>query len=131
MNSRSLVVFGRFLEFISRGPIKSAIGERVDVTAYMLFPQLLSQSTLAKLGEILNKSRQAKSKLSNDFRDTFAGVKAPAMRPEVTRDRCCEAQLAGGLQAPMSRLAGGMQSLVAGLARAVDALRQQREQAGS
>jgi len=41
------------------------------------------------------------------------------------------AQLAGGLQAPMSRLAGGMQSLVAGLARAVDALRQQREAAGS
>lgn len=37
------------------------------------------------------------------------------------------AQLAGGLQAPMTRLAGGMQSLVAGLARAVDALRQQRE----
>ena len=32
---------------------------------------------------------------------------------------------------PMSRLAGGMQSLVAGLARAVDALRQQREAAGS
>lgn len=41
------------------------------------------------------------------------------------------AQLAGGLQAPMSRLAGGMQSLMAGLARAVDALRQQREEAGS
>ena len=41
------------------------------------------------------------------------------------------AQLAGGLQAPMSRLAGGMQSLVAGLARAVDALRQQREAAES
>ena len=41
------------------------------------------------------------------------------------------AQLAGGLQAPMARLAGGMQNLVAGLARAVDALRQQREGAGS
>jgi large subunit ribosomal protein L10 len=39
------------------------------------------------------------------------------------------AQIAGGLQAPMTRLAGGMQSLVAGLARAVDALRQQRESA--
>ncbi|HET8655375.1 MAG TPA: 50S ribosomal protein L10 [Longimicrobiaceae bacterium] len=37
------------------------------------------------------------------------------------------AQLAGGLQAPMARLAGDMQSLIAGLARAVDALRQQRE----
>ena len=41
------------------------------------------------------------------------------------------AQLAGGFQAPMSRLAGGMQNLVAGLARAVDALRQQREGAGT
>jgi large subunit ribosomal protein L10 len=41
------------------------------------------------------------------------------------------AQLAGGLQAPMARLAGGMNNLVAGFARAVDALRQQREGAGS
>ncbi len=37
------------------------------------------------------------------------------------------AQLAGGLQAPMARLAGGMSQLLAGFARAVDALRQQRE----
>lgn len=37
------------------------------------------------------------------------------------------AQLAGGLQAPMSRLAGGMSQMLAGFARAVDALRQQRE----
>ena len=37
------------------------------------------------------------------------------------------AQLAGGFNAPMARLAGGMQSLIAGFARAVDALRQQRE----
>ena len=41
------------------------------------------------------------------------------------------AQIAGGLQAPMARLAGGMQNLVAGLARAVDALRQQREASGT
>jgi large subunit ribosomal protein L10 len=41
------------------------------------------------------------------------------------------AQLAGGLQAPMARLAGGMHNLLAGLARAVEALRQQREDAGS
>jgi len=39
------------------------------------------------------------------------------------------AQIAGGLQAPMVRLVGGMQNIVAGLARAVDALRQQREAA--
>lgn len=41
------------------------------------------------------------------------------------------AQLAGGLQAPMARLAGGMQNIMSGFARAVDALRQQREGAGS
>jgi large subunit ribosomal protein L10 len=41
------------------------------------------------------------------------------------------AQLAGGLQAPMARLAGGMQNLLAGVARAVDALREQREAAGT
>ena len=41
------------------------------------------------------------------------------------------AQLAGGLQAPMARLAGGASSLIAGLARAVDALRVQRESAGT
>lgn len=37
------------------------------------------------------------------------------------------AQIAGGLQAPMARLAGGMSQILAGFARAVDALRQQRE----
>jgi len=41
------------------------------------------------------------------------------------------AQLAGGLQQPMSRLVGGMSQLMAGFARAVDGLRQQRETAGS
>lgn len=41
------------------------------------------------------------------------------------------AQIAGGLQAPMARLAGGMNQLVAGFARALDQLRQQREAAGA
>lgn len=41
------------------------------------------------------------------------------------------AQLAGGLQAPMARLAGGMSQILAGCARAIDALRQQREGAES
>lgn len=39
------------------------------------------------------------------------------------------AQLAGGLQAPMARLAGGMNQIIAGLARALEGLRQQREAA--
>lgn len=37
------------------------------------------------------------------------------------------ARLAGDLQAPMVRLVGGASNLIAGFARAVDALRQQRE----
>jgi large subunit ribosomal protein L10 len=41
------------------------------------------------------------------------------------------AQIAGGLQAPMARLAGGMSQILAGFARAVDALRQQKEGAGA
>jgi len=41
------------------------------------------------------------------------------------------AQIAGGLQAPMARLAGGMSQLIAGFARAVDALRQQKEGAAA
>jgi len=41
------------------------------------------------------------------------------------------AQLAGGLQQPMARLAGGMSQILAGFARAVDALRQQKEGAGA
>lgn len=41
------------------------------------------------------------------------------------------AQIAGGLQAPMARLAGGMSQILAGFARAVDALRQQKEGAAA
>jgi large subunit ribosomal protein L10 len=41
------------------------------------------------------------------------------------------AQLAGGLNAPATRLAGGMQSIIASAARAIDALRQQREGAAT
>ena len=41
------------------------------------------------------------------------------------------ARLAGGLNAPATRLAGGMQQILAGAARAIDALRQQREGAAT
>ncbi len=37
------------------------------------------------------------------------------------------AQLAGGLNAPATRLAGGLQNILSGFIRAVDALRQERE----
>lgn len=86
-------VYGSFLEWLGRGSTLSMFGERLDMTAYMLRPDLLPQNTLAKLGAILNKSRQAKDKLANCLRDTI-GVKSMAMRPEITRDRCRDAQLA-------------------------------------
>ncbi|HEX2077609.1 MAG TPA: hypothetical protein VHG08_07860, partial [Longimicrobium sp.] len=41
------------------------------------------------------------------------------------------AQLAGGLNAPLSRLAGGMNELLARFARSLDALREQKEGAGA
>jgi hypothetical protein len=85
--------YGRKLEWMRRGNTFSAYGERLDITAYMLRPDLLPESTLAKLGEILNKSRQAKDKLANCARDTFAGLKAVPMRNDITRARCRVSQL--------------------------------------
>jgi hypothetical protein len=87
------LLFGRYLEWMRRSNTFSAYGERLDITAYMLRPDLLPASTLAKLGEILNKSRQAKDKLANCARDTFAGLKAPPMRNDITRARCRASQL--------------------------------------
>jgi hypothetical protein len=86
--------FARYLEFMRRGVNLAMIGERIDFTAYALHPDLLPAATLAKLGEILNKTRQAKDKLVGDFRDTFSGLKPMQARPEITRDRCRASQLA-------------------------------------
>jgi large subunit ribosomal protein L10 len=96
-------------------------------------------------GLVIGRDPVAAAKVLSDFAREFdnkPGIKLGIVdRKEVAAEqvkRLAElppkevllAQLAGGLQAPMSRLAGGMQSLIAGLARAVDALRQQREAAG-
>jgi large subunit ribosomal protein L10 len=93
-------------------------------------------------GMVIGPDPVAAAKLLSDFAREFDNKPAIKLgivdRREVAPDqvkRLAElpskevllAQIAGGLQAPMARLAGGMQNLVAGLARAVDALRQQRE----
>jgi len=88
----------------------------------------------------------AAAKVLNDFAREFDNkpavklgvVERKEVRPEQIKQlaelpskEVLLAQLAGGLQAPMARLAGGMNNLVAGFARAVDALRQEREASGT
>lgn len=89
-------MFGRYLEWMRRAGTVSGIGERLDLTAYVLRPDLLTANTLAKLGALVGKTRQAKDKLANCQRDTFSGIKALPMRADITRDRCRASQLAIG-----------------------------------
>lgn len=86
-------IYGRFLEWMRRAGSLSALGERLQLVAYELRPDLIDAGTLAKLGEATNKTRQAKDKGVNCLRDTFAGLKAIAMRADITRIRCKAAQL--------------------------------------
>jgi hypothetical protein len=87
-------LFGPVLEWLRRGHRGSELGERIMVLFYVLRPDLISNSTLASLGRISNKTRQAKDKLANCLRDHFSGIKARAMRTDVTRIRCRNSQLA-------------------------------------
>jgi hypothetical protein len=87
-------LFGPVLEWLRRGHRGSELGERIMVLFYVLRPDLISNSTLASLGRISNKTRQAKDKLANCLRDHFSGIKARAMRGDMTRIRCRNSQLA-------------------------------------
>lgn len=87
-------LFGPVLEWLRRGDKTSELGERTMVLFYVLRPDLIGESTLAALGRISNKTRQAKDKLANCLRDTYSGIKARAMRGDITRTRCRESQLA-------------------------------------
>ncbi|MEA3211306.1 MAG: hypothetical protein QOE70_4363 [Chthoniobacter sp.] len=87
-------IYSRFLEWMRRATSISALGERLQLVAYELRPDLIDAGTLAELGRATNKTRQAKDKGVNCLRDTFAGLKALAMRPDVTRLRCQLAHLA-------------------------------------
>jgi hypothetical protein len=87
-------LFGPVLEWLRRGDRTSELGERIMVLFYVLRPDLIGESTLATLGRISNKTRQAKDKLANCLRDTYSGIKARSMRGDVTRVRCRNSQLA-------------------------------------
>jgi large subunit ribosomal protein L10 len=93
-------------------------------------------------GLVISRDPIAAAKLLSEFAREFDNKPAVKLgiveRREVAPDqvkRLAElpprevllAQLAGGFQAPMARLAGGMQNVLGGFARALDALRQQRE----
>ena len=84
-------IFGRVLEWIRRGSMVSEIGERLCLVAYVVRPTMINSPTLEKLGETMNKTRQAKDKLVSCLRDTFAGLKTAAMRGERTRTVCQQA----------------------------------------
>jgi hypothetical protein len=85
-------LFGPVLEWLRQGTHRaSERGERVMVLFYVLRPDLIGGSTLASLGKISNKTRQAKDKLANCLRD-HSGIKARAMRSDFTRIRCRNSQ---------------------------------------
>jgi len=86
-------VFENVLAWLKRSTSISGIGERAQIIAYHITPDLLDGRTLAGIGATLAKTRQAVNKPSNCLRDTFAGLKARVMRSYETRIKCQQAQL--------------------------------------
>lgn len=86
-------VLGPVLEWARRGTSLSQLGQRLLAMAYVLRPALIGGKTLAAIGGLTGKTRQAVDKLVQDFRDTFGGVKSRNMRPEQNRLVCRNAQL--------------------------------------
>ncbi|HET7322388.1 MAG TPA: 50S ribosomal protein L10 [Longimicrobiaceae bacterium] len=97
------------------GPTGLVIGQEDAVTAAKVlteFAREFGDKPAVKLGVVERKQ---------------VGPEQVKQLAELPPKEVLLAQLAGGLQAPMARLAGGMQNLLASAARAIDALRQQRE----
>lgn len=88
------LVYRRILDWAKNGSSLSALGERLQLVAHKIRPDLIDGATNAKLGNPTNKSRQAINKLSQCIRDTFAGLKAFCERANATRLACQRSQLA-------------------------------------
>jgi hypothetical protein len=86
-------IYARLLEWMRRTSTLDGLGERLQLVAYQLRPDLIDAATLAQLGEATGKTRQALNKPANCLRDTFDGLKALIMRADVTRLLCRQAQL--------------------------------------
>jgi hypothetical protein len=87
-------VYRRILAWLKSATDLASAGERLQIVAYELRPDLIDAATLASLGAPTNKTRQALNKVANCLRDTFAGIKSFTMRADATRLRCQSAQLA-------------------------------------
>lgn len=85
---------GRLLDWLRQAPSLSAMGARVHAAAYVIVPTAIGARTLASLGSMNQKTRQAWDKMVQDFRDTFDGIRSRAMRGDETRIKCRDAQLA-------------------------------------
>jgi hypothetical protein len=83
---------GPVLEWARRGTSLGQLGQRVLAMTYVLKPHAIGAPTLAAIGALTNKTRQAVDKLVQDFRDTFGGVKSRNMRSEANRITCRHAQ---------------------------------------
>lgn len=92
--SRVSLVFGRVFAWAREVATLSALGIRASIIAYVIRPELLDAATNQQIGAEINNTRAAINKLVQEFRDTFAGIRAPAMRGEGTRAKCRAAQLA-------------------------------------
>lgn len=84
---------GPVLEWARRGTSLAQLGQRFLAMAYVLRPHIIGGATLAAIGALTNKTRQAVDKLVQDFRDTFGGLRSRTMRSEANRITCRRAQL--------------------------------------
>lgn len=128
---------------------------RREGVEYVVVKNTLAQRALANLelpdvagffsgptGLVISRDPVAAARIISDFAKEFDNkpavkygiVERKEVGPEQVKKlaglppkEVLLAQLAGGLNAPATRLAGGLQNILSGFIRTVDALRQQRE----
>lgn len=85
--------FWRLIGWLRDAKDLADLGENLQLVAYALKPELIGGATLAEIGAHTNKTRQAINRIVNRLRDKLLGQKALAMRGDITRTRCRNAQL--------------------------------------